>query len=107
MGLGGDRLTNQDSIVDTSLGLHQRSAEQMTEIIQTMTGKAIEFNVEHGHYISLDVTTNMENVRIHFYSKHVKTWSKGRGLTEEEMDDLRETLKKSRRWKYRLVDESK
>ncbi len=107
MALGGDTLSKQETIVDTQLGLHDRSAEQMTEIIQTMTGEAIEWRVSHGHYIGLEAVSNMRNVRIHFYSKHVKMWSKGRGLTEEEMDELRTTLKKSRRWKYRLVDKFK
>tara|TARA_R100000152_G_C6730589_1_gene155316 strand:+ start:336 stop:632 length:297 start_codon:yes stop_codon:yes gene_type:complete len=85
----------------TTLGLHQQDAEKMNAIIETMTGEATEWVVDHGHYLGLSPVTNMDNVEINFYSKHVRVW--GDNMTEEQMDDLRAKLKRSRRWKYTLV----
>ena len=87
--------------VSTALGLHQQNAEKMNAVIKTMTGEAIEFEALHGHYLSLSPVTNMPKVEFNFYSMHVRSW--GDRLTEDEMAQLRATLKKSRRWKYRLV----
>ena len=87
--------------VSTTLGLHQQNAEKMNAVIKTMTGEAIEWNVSHGHYLSLCPVTNMNKVEFNFYSMHVRSW--GDRLTEDEMAQLRATLKKARRWKYKLV----
>lgn len=87
--------------VSTTIGLHQQDAEKMNAVIKTMTGEAEEYEVGHGHYLSLSPVTNMDGVDLHFYSKSVRSW--GNHLTSETMDELRETLKKSRRWTYRLI----
>ena len=87
--------------VSTSLDLHQQDAEKMNAVIKTMTGEATEWKVSHGHYLSLDPNTNMDKVTMTFWSSHVRSW--GDRVTKDEMAQLTATLKKSRRWKYRLI----
>lgn len=87
--------------VSTTLDLRECDASKIMSVISTMTGKATEWDVSHGHYLSLDPNTNMDKVRMTFWSRHIG-WL-GDRMTEEEMDELRATLKKSRRWKYRLI----
>ena len=92
---------NNNNVAKTELDLHRQDAEKMNAVIKTMTGTATEWDNDHGHYLSLTPVTNMDNVNMTFWSKHVRSW--GDGFDAEDMADIVATLKKSRRWKFNLV----
>ena len=90
-----------NNVAKTDLDLHRQDAEKMNAVISTMTGEATEWDNDHGHYLSLSPVTNMDNVNMTFWSKHVRSW--GDGFLAEDMADIVAKLKKSRRWKFNLV----
>jgi hypothetical protein len=78
-------------------------APLVMEVIKTMTGQATLWLTEHGDYIGLQPVTNMKGVEIDFYSLNLNAYGKTT-LTQEDYDKISDTLRRSRRWTLRTVD---
>lgn len=87
----------------THLMQHRMPAPLVMEVIKTMTGQATLWLTEHGDYIGLQPVTNMKGVEIDFYSLNLNAYGKTT-LTQEDYNKISDTLRRSRRWTLRTVD---